>query len=97
MSRTVRIAFIAILGLALTIVAGLDLRLALASRDLADQTAAVALDQHERHPNGIGVVIYSNLDQHERRAASVQVGSTTIGTLPAALDEHERRARAASR
>jgi hypothetical protein len=96
MSRTIRIAFIAILGLGLTVVAGLDLRLALASRDLADQTAAV-LDQHERHPNGIGVVTYSNLDQHERRAASVQVAATTSGTVPAALDEHERRARAASR
>jgi len=90
MSRTFRIASVAIVAIALTVVAGFDLRFALASRELASQTA-IALDQHERHPNGIGVVIYANLDEHERRAAA-QTSSTVTATLPAALDEHERRA-----
>jgi len=90
MSRTFRIASIAIVAIALTVVAGFDLRFALASRELASQTA-IALDQHERHPNGIGVVTYANLDEHERRAAA-QTSSTVTATLPAALDEHERRA-----
>ncbi len=107
MSRFARITFLVIVAFALTIVAGLDLRLAFASRDLANETAT-ALDQHERHPNGIGVVTDSRLDEHERRAAALEASMyapldeherrgasqavTSVTGVPAALDEHERRA-----
>jgi hypothetical protein len=90
MSRIARIAFLAAAIVALTIVAGLDLRLALATRDLSVETSA-ALDQHERHPNGMSVVITSKLDEHERRAASA-ASDTATAPAPAILDEHERRA-----
>lgn len=90
MSRISRIAFLAILVLALTVVAGFDLRLALANRDLAIETGAV-LDQHERHPNGIRVVTDRALDEHERRASAPSSANATT-VAPAVLDEHERRA-----
>src|SRR5439155_22539732 len=83
-------AFPAILVVALTVVAGFDLRLALANRDFAIETGAV-LDQHERHPNGIRVVTDQVLDEHERRAAGLASGNDTT-LAPAVLDEHERRA-----
>ncbi len=90
MSRISRIAFPAAVAIALTIVAGLDLRLAVASRELATETAA-ALDQHERHPNGMSVVTNRAIDEHERRAASLAAATGTAG-VPTILDEHERRA-----
>jgi len=87
--RIARIAFLAILVVALTVVAGFDLRLALANRDLAIETGA--LDQHERHPNGIRVVTDRALDEHERRATGAASGNRTT-VAPMILDEHERRA-----
>jgi hypothetical protein len=90
MSRIARIAFLAIVVLTLTVVAGFDLRLALANRDLAIETGAV-LDQHERHPNGIRVVTDRALDEHERRANGAASGNRTT-VAPTILDEHERRA-----
>jgi hypothetical protein len=107
MSRIARIAFLAIAVLALTALAGFDLRLALANRDLAIETGAV-LDQHERHPNGIRVVTDRALDENERRAAADVRAAANVPSLdenerrakaigalpsvPAALDEHERPA-----
>ena len=89
MSRTARIAFLAIVVLALTALAGFDLRLALANRDLAIETGAV-LDQHERHPNGIRVVTDRALDESDRRiAADARAAASGLS-----LDENERRARA---
>ena len=84
MSRSSRIAFPLAIAFALTVVAGLDLRLAVANRDFAVETTAV-LDQHERHPNGMSIVTDLGLDAHERRAAA------DAKTEYAVLDEHERR------
>ena len=80
-----RIAFLAIVAIALTVLAGLDLRLALASRELSSGTALI--DQHERRANAIGAVTPSLLDQHERRvAAAARVPESSF----AASDQHER-------
>lgn len=85
MSRIAFLAFLAILALALTILAGLDLRLAFATRDLSSEAAL--LDQHERRSNGIGAVTAALLDQHERRAAAaIRIPDTGFG----ASDQHER-------
>jgi hypothetical protein len=89
MSRIARIAFLAIVVLALTALAGFDLRLALANRDLAIETGAV-LDQHERHPNGIGVVTDRAVDESDRRVAA----NRRAAANGPSLDENERRARA---
>jgi hypothetical protein len=107
MSRIARIAFLAAAIVALTAVAGLDLRLALATRDPSVETSA-ALDQHERHPNGMSVVTDQGLDAHERSAiADARAAASAplldeserrakaaglLPSIPAALDEHERPA-----
>lgn len=90
MPRIARIAFLVTVTLALTIVAGFDLRLALASRELAIETTA-ALDEHERRLNGTSAVTTSTIDEHERRAAAF-ARATVTSEMPSALDEHERRA-----
>jgi len=76
-----RIAFLVIVATALAIIGGLDLRLALMSRELSVETAA-ALEQQGR-PNGTRAVTFAELDQHERRVA-------TFPATFAALDQHER-------
>ena len=88
MSRIARLALPVLIALALIAVAGLDIRLALATRDLTVETTA-ALDEHERRLNGRSAVT-TILDEHERRAAS-PAGSPVTYAAPA-LDTHERRA-----
>jgi hypothetical protein len=88
-SRIARFALPVVIALALTAVAGLDIRLALATRDLTVETTA-ALDEHERRMNGRSDVTRV-LDAHERHAANL-VGSTVTFGVPTKLDAHERRA-----
>ncbi len=72
---------------ALALVAALNFRLAIATRELESEAAVVTgpLDQHERHPSLIAsdTASYGTaLDEHERRA------SAPLSTM--ALDQHER-------